>query len=184
MLSLRPQHGHQSPWLKKDIETLEKVQKKAVGMVSELTGRSYEEKCKELGIETLEARREKQDLFEALNIFKEPGPNNAERLQKQQTRNGAVTRNSAEPWNAATIQRSIQKCSFTGLTADAWNKLPAELKASQTLTKFKNVHNPRSDRRPTGSELIETNNCERSTTSRHRRLEQSCQRQRWSHLPK
>jgi hypothetical protein len=41
---------------------MEKVQKKAVGMVSGLKGKSYEERCAELGLETLETRRIKQDM--------------------------------------------------------------------------------------------------------------------------
>jgi hypothetical protein len=51
-----------SPWLAGDREVLEKVQKKAVGMVSGLKGKSYEERCAELGLETLETRRIKQDM--------------------------------------------------------------------------------------------------------------------------
>jgi hypothetical protein len=42
-----------SPWLTGDKEVLEKVQRKAVGMVSGLEGKSYEERCKELGLETV-----------------------------------------------------------------------------------------------------------------------------------
>jgi len=51
-----------SPWLAGDREVLEKVQKKAVCMVSGLKGKSYEERCAELGLETLETRRIKQDM--------------------------------------------------------------------------------------------------------------------------
>ena len=99
-------------------------------MISGLTGKSYEEKCEELGIETLEARRKKQDLYEAFKILKGPEPNNAERLlPKQQTRIGVVTRNYAEPWNLKIPmpRLDIRKYSYTGRTSEAWNKLPAEL---------------------------------------------------------
>ena len=51
-------------------------------MISGLTGKSYEEKCEELGIETLEARRKKQDLYEAFKILKGPEPNNADNKQE------------------------------------------------------------------------------------------------------
>jgi ribonucleases P/MRP protein subunit RPP40 len=50
------------PWLKGDIETLEKVQEKAVKMVAGLQSRDYEDRCRELGLDTLENRREKQDM--------------------------------------------------------------------------------------------------------------------------
>jgi hypothetical protein len=42
---------------------LEKVQEKAVKMVAGLTGTTYEEKCVELGLETLQLRRERQDMM-------------------------------------------------------------------------------------------------------------------------
>ena len=51
-----------SPWLIGDIEVIEKVQEKAVRMVSGLKGTTYEEKCTELGLETLKTRRERQDM--------------------------------------------------------------------------------------------------------------------------
>jgi hypothetical protein len=45
-----------SPRLISDIQMLEKVQERAVKMVSGLAGRGYEEKCKEIGLETLKER--------------------------------------------------------------------------------------------------------------------------------
>ena len=38
-------------------------------MISGLGGMSYEEKCRELKLETLETRRERQDLLEANKII-------------------------------------------------------------------------------------------------------------------
>ena len=52
-----------------DKEIIENVQKKAVKMISGLAGNTYEEKCKELGLESLEARRNKQDLLQTYKIF-------------------------------------------------------------------------------------------------------------------
>ncbi len=43
-----------APWLKGDIEVLEKVQEKAVKMVSGLRSKEYADRCAELGLETLE----------------------------------------------------------------------------------------------------------------------------------
>jgi hypothetical protein len=44
-----------SPWLQKDKETLEKVQRRAVGMVSGLKGRTYEETYDNIGGEKTSA---------------------------------------------------------------------------------------------------------------------------------
>jgi ribonucleases P/MRP protein subunit RPP40 len=42
-----------SPWLQGDIDTLERVQERAVKMVAGVKGSTYEEKCAELGLKTL-----------------------------------------------------------------------------------------------------------------------------------
>jgi hypothetical protein len=59
-----------SPWLAGDIAVLEKVQEKAVRMVAGLTARTYEERCQELKMDTLELRRAKQDMLEVYKMKK------------------------------------------------------------------------------------------------------------------
>jgi hypothetical protein len=51
-----------SPWHQKDIEVLERVQKRAVNMVGGLAGKSYEEKLAELRLDSLSDRRIEADL--------------------------------------------------------------------------------------------------------------------------
>ena len=50
-----------APWAEGDKNVLEKVQRKAVGMVSGLHSKVYEERLKELGLQTLEERRHQAD---------------------------------------------------------------------------------------------------------------------------
>jgi hypothetical protein len=52
-----------SPWLEADKNILESVQKKAVKWVSGLASVEYEDRCKELGLETLEVRSEEYSSF-------------------------------------------------------------------------------------------------------------------------
>ena len=52
------------PWSVGDKETIEKVQKRAVSMVSGLTGLSYSEKLIELNLQSLENRRLRYDLID------------------------------------------------------------------------------------------------------------------------
>ena len=59
-----------SPWLQGDIETLEKVQRRAINLVVGLRGRTYEEKLAELGMRTLEDRRKRLDLVQTFKINK------------------------------------------------------------------------------------------------------------------
>ena len=58
-----------SPWTAGDKVTLEKVQQKAVKMVSGLQGKTYEERLKELKMETLEERRHQADMKTVWNIL-------------------------------------------------------------------------------------------------------------------
>ena len=51
-----------APWAEGDKNVLEKVQRKAVGMVSSLRSKVYEERLKELGLQTLEERRHQADM--------------------------------------------------------------------------------------------------------------------------
>jgi len=53
-----------SPWTLGDKEVLEAVQKRAVGMVTNLKGRTYQERLSELNMVTLEERRKRGDLVE------------------------------------------------------------------------------------------------------------------------
>jgi hypothetical protein len=51
-----------SPWQMGVTETIEKVQEKALKMTSGLKGESYEERCKEAGLETIKERKKSQDI--------------------------------------------------------------------------------------------------------------------------
>ena len=128
-----------SPWLKEDKDVLEKVQRKTIGMISGLKTKTYEERCKELGLETLEARRERQDLLETYKIREKQGKTNTGRLLLgNHVRTGAVTRSGADPNNIA-VQRprlDIRKYNFSVRAPETWNKLPSELKASETIKEF------------------------------------------------
>ena len=51
-----------SPWAAQDKEVLERVQQRAVKMISGLRARDYEDRLQELGLMTLEERRHQADM--------------------------------------------------------------------------------------------------------------------------
>jgi ribonuclease P/MRP protein subunit RPP40 len=63
-----------SPWTEADKAVLEKIQPRAVSMVSGLKGESYEEKLKELGLSTLEERRHQADMLQTFKIVRQSRP--------------------------------------------------------------------------------------------------------------
>ena len=58
-----------SPWLQQDKEALERVQRRAIGMVSNLRGRTYEERLGEVGLLSLTDRRERGDMITTYKIL-------------------------------------------------------------------------------------------------------------------
>ena len=58
-----------SPMYKKDSITLENVQRRAKLLVKSLSGRTYEDKLKTLGLPTLEYRRLRADVIQVYKIL-------------------------------------------------------------------------------------------------------------------
>ena len=59
-----------SPHLRKDIDLIEKVQRRFTRMIPGYSELSYEANLKKLNLTTLEVRRTRDDLLEVLRIFK------------------------------------------------------------------------------------------------------------------
>ena len=131
-----------SPWTAADKEVIENVQKKAVGMISGLSGRTYEEKCKEIGLDTLEIRRNRQDLLQAYKIFSGKDRIKQDSLFTTIGENPArQTRFTVDPLNIVEKRSrlDIRKNSYAVRIAEDWNKLSHEVKTSRTVSIFKNA---------------------------------------------
>ena len=131
-----------SPWNEADKTVIENVQKRAVNMISGLIGSTYEEKCRELGLESLEERRRKQDLLQAYKILS--GKDNV-RPELLFTRVGAqperMTRFTNDPLNL-TVNRcrlDIRKNSYATRVTEDWNKLSHKTKTSTSVAMFKSA---------------------------------------------
>jgi hypothetical protein len=124
-----------SPWLTGDIEKLEKVQEKAVKMVAGLRAKDYRERCIELGLETLEERRQNQDLALAHKMML----NSTTMLQPIRGENRVRTRQAAAAHGLAVqyARTDTRKYSFTVRVVDPWNRLPDTVKTAPTKEAFK-----------------------------------------------
>jgi hypothetical protein len=117
------------------------VQRKAVNWVTGLAGDSYYEKCKELGLSTLESRRWEQDMVQVYKILNGIGNIRAENFfAKISERNGIQTR-LATGFNNLTSQRArtdLRKNTFSMRVVQSWNSLPDTVKTARTVLGFKN----------------------------------------------
>lgn len=139
-----------SPWTQQDIETLEKVQKRAVGMVSGLKGESYEEKLVELDLTTLKERRHQADMAQVYKII--TGKDNVERdCWFKMAADGAVrTRQAAGLMNVVKPRTRLEVRTnfFSVRTADCWNHVPEEIKMARTAGHFKKQYKQHRSSRP------------------------------------
>ena len=113
-------------------------------MISGLAGRTYLERCAELGLETLEKRRETQDLLQLFKMVKEEDQQGQSELFKRNQRTtGTTTRSSADPWNITVDRARLDirryEYSFAVRAPDIWNKLPSDIKAYDKAHLFKNA---------------------------------------------
>ena len=129
-----------SPWLVGDREKLEKVQRRAVGMVSNLRGRSYEDRMSEVGMTSLLDRRVRGDMIATYRIMTgkdkvDPRAffDMAEEGAGPRTRLAAGVHSIKETRSRLDIRRY----SFSQRVASTWNSLPNSLKGVGTVLEFK-----------------------------------------------
>ncbi|KAK4811083.1 hypothetical protein QYF61_016369 [Mycteria americana] len=113
-----------SPQFKKDVDRLERVQRRAMKMIKELENLSYEERLKELSLFSLEKRRLRGDLITVLQYlkdgYKEDGGSLFTRSHIERTRGNGYKLH----WE--TFHLHIRKKFFTARTIIHWNNLPRE----------------------------------------------------------
>ena len=132
-----------SPWNLGDIEVLEAVQRRAVGMVTDLRGNTYEERSAELGMVTLEKRRERGDLIQAYKTLS--GKDQVDPhtwFQCVQPRDiGMTTRALTGSMNVVRNEgrTDIRRNFWSVRVCDPWNRLPDEIKDQATTNSFKNA---------------------------------------------
>ena len=126
---------------------LENVQKRAIGMVTNFKGRTYEEKLSEAGMITLEARRKRGDLLQAYRTFHAVDDVDPKLwFNRVQPRAGASKENPGWTRNtsgALNVTRGggindFRRNFWSQRVTEPWNSLPTEVKEAESLNNFKN----------------------------------------------
>jgi len=124
-----------NPYLKKDIECIDKIQRRATKLVHGFNKMPYEQRLKALGLYLLRRRRLRGDLIETYKIL-----TGEEKIASDQLFQKATTtelrRHSLKLYKKSS-RRELRKHSFSQRIVDHWNKLPDDVVSAATISTFK-----------------------------------------------
>ncbi|KFP52685.1 hypothetical protein N323_09059, partial [Cathartes aura] len=123
------------PQYKKDVDLLERVQRRATKMVRGLEHLCYEERLRELGLFSLEKRRLWGDLIVAFQYIKRAYKEDGERLFTKACSDR--TRGNVFKLKEGGVRVDIRKKFFMMSMVGHWNRLPREAVDAPSLDEFK-----------------------------------------------
>ena len=124
-----------SPFYKKDIQELEKVQRKMTKLVPELRDLTYEERCKKFGITTLEKRRVRGDMIETFKIIY--GYENIDRNIFFEFADGSTRSNMCKLKKREHLRTTTRANTFSVRIVNTWNALPEHVVTAPSISAFK-----------------------------------------------
>ena len=126
-----------SPYYRKYIDKLEKVQRRAVRMITDLRGTSYRENLLELGLFSLEKRRVRANLVCMFKILKGIDKIKSEALFSLFLAS-SITRGYSMKVVLPRLKTDVRRYFVSSRVVSIWNTLPNYAVSCRTVTAFKN----------------------------------------------
>ena len=127
-----------SPHLRKHINLIEGVQRRATRMVPELRELTYEERLKQLKLTTLEQRRVRGDMIETYKIITRKEKVNPEKNFKMVSDKEGPRARMNTIFKKRII-KDVRKFSFTQRVTNGWNSLTNEIVNAKKTSEFKSL---------------------------------------------
>ena len=124
------------PYLKKDIDKIERVQHRATKMIEECRGLGYEDRLKVTGLTTLEDRRVRGDMIEVFKMLK--GISKVDSSRWFSLAENSRTRGHSYKLVKCRSRLDVRKNFFGQRVVNTWNSLPEAVVAADSVNSFKN----------------------------------------------
>ena len=123
-------------YLQKDVDSIEKVQRRMTMMIPELSQLNYEEKLCGTNLLSLEIRILRADLIEVLKIVN--GIDNVDQCSCSQPSMETRTRGHMYKFFLPSCRLNLRKFSFSQRVVSEWNSLPPKAVNQTTANGLKN----------------------------------------------
>jgi hypothetical protein len=124
------------PFLERDIDNLEKVQRRASKMINECKLLNYNDRLVKTGLVTLEDRRTRGDMIEVFKIIN--GIDNLDVKNFFSFAGSSRTRGHKHKLTKSRSRLDIRKHSFSQRVVNKWNELPEVVVDAKSVNCFKN----------------------------------------------
>ena len=139
-----------SPWMQKDVDVLEKVQKRLIRSLSDKKGDEYAVRLKNAGLTTLEDRRRRGDqiqTFKAIKGFSRvdsdewfsfKDPDNMRPTRSNTTVTELGESKKTHIMNVPACRLDVRKNFYSLRITRTWNNLPEQARNAKSINEFKN----------------------------------------------
>ena len=124
-----------SPWTQEDMETLEKVQKRALKAVSGLRSQAYEDRLAELKLPSLRERRKEIDMIQTFKLVNDES--SEQFFLRTDGRRATRATTGTDNLVKGRSNHEYRANFFSTRVIDDWNKLPNKVKEAATAENFK-----------------------------------------------